>query len=301
MPETATAGKLPEAERFIDLSDYARPLAAWIARQLRDTPLRAPLVTLVWALIGLWGAYCYSLGGYAVALLGAAAMQMKNVLDAVDGSLARLQNRPSRIGRFLDSIMDAVVAAVLYAALAMTLARERPDYYAAGLAVAALVLGLLQGSVYNYLYVRFRARRGGDTTSRIREEITPEDRARYERHPVALSFLRLLIHAYNWIYGWQDVVVHRVDRWAAEPLLRRGREDLAAALRDDRQLLTAASALGPGLLILVLDLYTVAGMRNLTLALELFLWTTALGGTLLAAAIFLRLRRAAMRLARQTE
>jgi hypothetical protein len=45
----------------------------------------------------------------------------------------------------------------------------------------------------------------------------------------------------------------------------------------------------------------VAGARHLVLALELFLWTVALGGTLYALSIFLRLRKTATRLAGQQE
>ncbi|NIR44219.1 MAG: hypothetical protein GWN53_19055, partial [Gammaproteobacteria bacterium] len=66
--------------------------------------------TLIWTPIGLAGAVCYAAGGPDLALVGTAALQAKNVLDAVDGSLARLRGRPSRIGRFLDTDMDAVVA-----------------------------------------------------------------------------------------------------------------------------------------------------------------------------------------------
>jgi phosphatidylglycerophosphate synthase len=301
MQDGATAEKVPRSARFIDLSDYARPLAAWLARRLSDTRVRAPHVTLLWLLIGLGGAYCYALGDYTFAVLGAAAMQVKNVLDAVDGSLARLQKRPSRIGRFLDSICDSIVAFALCAALAVAISRDRPAAYAAALASAALIFGLLQGSVFNYYYVRFRERRGGDTTSHVKEQLTPEDRARYADRPAALVVLRVLIGAYNSIYGWQDVLVQRIDRWAAAPLRRSGRVDDAAALRDDGRLLTAVSALGPGLLILILDVNTVAGARHLVLALELFLWTVALGGTLYALSIFLRLRKTATRLAGQQE
>ncbi len=293
MHGVATLRKLPDEARFLDLSDYARPMAAWIARSIAPTRLRAAHVTLLWAGIGFLGAYCYGAGGYVLALAGAAAMQAKNILDAVDGSLARLQNRPSRIGRFLDSIFDAVVAAALYVALAVALSHDRGNAYAAALATAALVLGLLQGSVFNYFYVRYRARCGGDTTSRVKETLTPDDEARYSDRPAARRLLRSLIWAYNWIYGWQDRLVQRVDAWAAAPLVRARRTDQADALRDDRRLLTAISALGPGLVILILDIYTVAGIRNLTLALELYMWTVALGGTLYTAAIFYRLRKVA--------
>lgn len=298
MPERATPRKVPEAAGFTDLSDYARPLAIRLAGRLAGTRVRAPHVTMVWAILGLAAAYAYALDGYATALAGAALMQVKNVLDAVDGSLARLQRRPSRIGRFLDSLCDAMVAAALCAGLAVAVARARPGAYAAALAAATLILSLLQGSVYNYFYVRYRARRGGDTTSRLEERLTEEDATRYRDRPLARVALRALLRAYEWVYGWQDELVQRIDRWAAAPLVATGRRDLAQALRDDRSLLTAASALGPGLQILILDLYTLAGYHQLELALELFLVSVAVGGTSYAAAIFLRLRRTAVRLAR---
>ncbi len=295
MDAGATAGKVPTSARFVDLSDYARPVAAWIARRLRDTSVTAPDVTVVWGVIGIVAAFCYAVGGYQYALLGAALIQIKNVLDAVDGSLARLQVRPSRVGRFLDSIGDAFIGTAVYLALAVAVARERPVAYAAALAAAALVLSLLQGSVYNYYQVRYRQRRGGDRTSLVKERLTEYDRIYYEDRPLALGLLRQLIWAYNWIYGWQDILVQRIDRWAAAPLVATGGEETVEALRDDRRLLTVLSALGPGMQILILDLYTIAGYRHLGLALELFLWTVALGGTLYTAAVIFRLRRAAVR------
>jgi phosphatidylglycerophosphate synthase len=298
MYEAATGRKVPRAAEFTDLSDYARPVALWIAGRLRDTSVTAPDVTAFWGIVGLVGALCYAAGGYEYALLGAAALQLKNILDAVDGSLARLQSRQSRVGRFLDSIGDAVVAAAVSVGLGIAIARDRPIIYACLLAFAALVLGLLQGSVFNYYYVRYRSRQGGDTTSRVKEQLTKYDEIHYDDRPMALGLLRNLIGAYNWIYGWQDALVRRIDDWAVRPLTSAGYEDRADELRDDRVLLTALSALGPGLQILILNLYTVAGYRHLSLALELFLWTVAAGGTLYAAAILLRLRRAAGRLAK---
>lgn len=295
MREGATARKLPNSARFFDLSDYARPLAVWIAGRLKNTNVVAPDVTVVWGVIGMFGAFCYGLGGYRAALIGAAAMQVKNILDAVDGSLARLQARPSRVGRFLDSIGDAVVSAALCTALAVAVARERPLVLAVALGAAALVLGLLQGSIFNYYYVRYRARRGGDTTSRVKEELTTHDRVHYEDRPFALELLRTLLAAYNWIYGWQDRVVQSIDAWAVRPLTAAGRVDEADRLRDDHRLLTAVSVLGPGVQVLLLDLFTVAGYWNTPLMLELYLWAVALGGTLYAAVIVVRLRWSARR------
>lgn len=289
MRERATGRKVPKSARFTDLSDYARPIAVRIARGLKDTNVVAPHVTAVWGVMGLAAAVCYATGEYRFALVGAGLMQAKNILDAVDGSLARLQARPSRVGRFLDSIGDAAVSAAVFAGLAVVIAAERPLAHAVLLAAAALVLGLLQGSLFNYYSVRYRARHGGDATSRLMEGLTAEDRACYGDRPFALALLRLLINAYGWIYGWQDRVVQRIDAWAVRPLESRGREDEADALRSDHRHLTAVSALGPGVQILLLDIFTVAGLRNLPRLLEAFALTIAVGGTLYAALLVLRL------------
>lgn len=290
MRTQTTGRKLPKSARFTDLSDYARPIAVRIARGLTDTSVVASHVTAVWIVMGLGAAFCYATGEYRFALVGAGLMQAKNILDAVDGSLARFQARPSRVGRFLDSIGDAAVSAAVFAGLAVAIAAERPPVYAVLVAAAALVLGLLQGSLFNYYSVRYRARHGGDTTSRTREGLTVEDRARYSDRPLALALLRLLIGAYGKIYGWQDRLVHRIDEWAVRPLESRGRREEADALRSDHRHMIAVSALGPGMQILLLDIFTVAGLGSLPRLLEAFVLTVAVGGTLYAALLILRLR-----------
>lgn len=297
MHREATPQKIPHERRFTDLSDYARPVAVWIASKVRNTRVRAPHVTLVFLVVGCAGAWLYSLGEVGSALVGAACLQAKNILDAVDGSLARLQNRPSRIGRFLDSLCDAAVALALYAGIAVALGRERPGLYAWSLALAALVAGLLQSSVFNFYYVRYRRRHGGDRTSRLEESFTEEDRETYADEPRAARLLAALLALYQVVYGWQDRLVAALDRWAVGPLVAFGRLPEAAALRDDRGFLTAVSALGPGIQILILDLFTLVGFRVLDSALEAYLWVIAVGGCLYGLALLGRLRSAAATLA----
>lgn len=291
------SSKLFHERRFTDLSDYARPVAVWIARRLRGTKVRAPHVTLVFLAVGCAGAWFYAQSAYAWALAGAACLQAKNILDAVDGSLARLQNRPSRIGRFLDSLADAAVAIALFAALGYAVAEARAGVYAWALAAAALVASLLQASVFNFYYVRYRRRHGGDPTSQVHESFTEQDREAYAGQPWAARTLAALLALYQVVYGWQDRLVAALDRWAVGPLVEFGRLEEAAALRDDTGFLTAASALGPGLQILLLNIFTLVGFRVLVPALEAYLWVMAIGGTLYALALLGRVRSAAATLA----
>ena len=291
------SSKAPNNRRFTDLSDYARPLAVWIARRLTDTRVRAPHVTLVFLVVGFVGAALYASGQAVAVLVGTACLQAKNILDAVDGSLARLQNRPSRIGRFLDSLCDAAVAVALYTALGAVVASERPGLYAWTLAAAALVAGLVQSTVFNFYYVRYRRRRGGDPTSQVHESFTDQDREAYGEQPWARRTLGTLLFLYQVVYAWQDRIVAALDRWAVGPLVEFGRLQEAAMLRDDRGFLTAVSALGPGVQILLLNVFTVVGFRVLVPALEAYLWVIAVGGSLYALALLGRVRSAAATLA----
>jgi phosphatidylglycerophosphate synthase len=291
------SSKAPRHRQFTDLSDYARPLALWIASRLKETRVRAPHVTLVFLVVGFLGAWLYHAGDYVYALLGTLCLQAKNILDAVDGSLARLQNRPSRIGRFLDSLSDAAVAVALYFALGYVVAQSRADVYAWTLAAAALVASLVQGSVFNFYYIRYRRRHGGDPTSQVHESFTEQDREAYAGNPWAARTLASLLTLYQIVYGWQDRIVAALDRWAVGPLVEFGRLQEAAALRDDRGFLTAVSALGPGVLILLLNLFTVVGFNALSAALEAYLWAIAVGGSLYALALLGRVRSAAATLA----
>jgi phosphatidylglycerophosphate synthase len=56
-------------------------------------------------------------------LAAALLVQVKTLLDNADGQLARLTNRVSALGRYLDSEVDLLVNAALFAALAWTTGR----------------------------------------------------------------------------------------------------------------------------------------------------------------------------------
>ena len=98
--------KLPSEYQFLDLSDYGRPFGKVIAKQLQHSRFHAVHVTLLFvitaiiALAFLWQDY---------PITAAILLVLKSIIDAADGELARLQNRPSYIGRYLDSVSDILI------------------------------------------------------------------------------------------------------------------------------------------------------------------------------------------------
>jgi len=154
-------------------------------------------------------------------------LPLKSTLDAVDGSLARLRQRPTRTGRFLDSNLDFLVNLALMGALVPG-AGVHPLW-----ALAAFGAMELQGSVYHHLYVRYRHHYGGDTSARHQEDARayPYENAR---------LVALLYRVYLLFYGWQDALVRR--------LLALGGPE---ACVPGRRWMTLVSALGLGFQLLV--------------------------------------------------
>ena len=98
--------KLPSEYQFLDLSDYGRPFGKAIAKQLQHSRFHAVHVTFLFVFTAV-----VSLGflwqGYPI--VAAVLLVLKSIIDAADGELARLQNRPSYIGRYLDSVSDILI------------------------------------------------------------------------------------------------------------------------------------------------------------------------------------------------
>jgi archaetidylinositol phosphate synthase len=111
----------------------AHPLVLLFAR-LRVPP---PLVVAAAGVAGLAAAVELGRGSLLAAAL---LVQLKTLLDNADGQLARLTSRTSAFGRYLDSEVDLLVNAALFAALAWT--TGRPALALAGFLAVTSVLSL---------------------------------------------------------------------------------------------------------------------------------------------------------------
>jgi archaetidylinositol phosphate synthase len=93
--------------------------------------------TILGVLFALLASYSYSLGGGLHAVLAGALVLVSGFLDVVDGAVARVTNRVSKRGAFLDSTLDRVGEVALYVGILL-------GAYAAPLwTLLALALSLL--------------------------------------------------------------------------------------------------------------------------------------------------------------
>ena len=148
----------------------AHPLVLALAR-LRVSP---PLVVLSAGAAGVAAAVELGRGSLLAAAL---LVQLKTLLDNADGQLARLTGRISAFGRYLDSEVDLLVNAALFAALAWT----------TGQAVLAVAGFVALTSVLSLNFNAERLARGGPAE--------PDDGGR----PTAL-----LRRVYGVVYAPQD-------------------------------------------------------------------------------------------------
>ncbi len=249
-------GKVPSAAAFLDFSDYARPLARPLAEFMARRDLSQHWATGAFILAGLLAGWAIRLEAW---LPAAGLIFLKNLLDATDGWVARLREKPSRVGRYLDSLADFWLH----------------GWWLSGLPVAptvwlvAWLAASLQGTAYNYYQVLYRWQMGGDRTSFPREEPTSP----YPWDPAWL--VRVLWWAYMLTYGWQDALMRGLDR-----RIGRGTPDTA--------FLTMCSLLGLGMHLAIWVVCLLVGQPRWVP------WIFLLpGNAILALVLVLRARRAA--------
>ena len=114
-----------------------RPLAHPLVLLLVRLRVPPPLVVAAAGAAGITAAVELGRGSLLVAAL---LVQLKTLLDNADGQLARLTGRMSTFGRYLDSEVDLLVNAALFAALGWT--TGRPALALAGFLALTAVLSL---------------------------------------------------------------------------------------------------------------------------------------------------------------
>jgi len=220
--------KLPEEYRFLDLSDYGRPVARFIAISLKETVFTPVHVTFCFMLTGLLGILAMY---HHYFFLAALLFVFKSILDAADGELARIRNKPSYTGRYLDSVFDIILNLLIL--LTIGYMTNTPIAY-----ILLAFFGLqLQGTLYNYYYVILRNIFQGDTTSRVFETETP-----IAMHGENQKVVTFLYRIYLALYGVFDRIIYALDRSASK------------SSGIPRWLMTSISTFGLGFQLLIIGL-----------------------------------------------
>jgi phosphatidylglycerophosphate synthase len=231
--------KLPKEHKFIDLSDYGRPIAKMIANSLKNTSFTPVHVTIGFIISGLIAIYCilqeyFWLAGFFLIF--------KSILDAADGELARVKQKPSYTGRYLDSVSDIILNALFF--LSIWFITDTSIW----ICIAAFLGLQLQGTLYNYYYVILRNKFDGDTTSRVFETKTPVAlKGEKQQH------VNVLFSLYLFFYGAFDKAIYALDTNAGTGKI------------FPKWLMTSISTFGLGFQLLLISVMLVLGFKSLIL------------------------------------
>ncbi len=195
--------KLSGENKFLDLSDYGRPIAKIIANSIKKTQITAIHVTWMFVVCAFISIYFIFQEKY---VLAGVFLILKSILDAADGELARLKNKPSYVGRYFDSISDFLINLILFLCISYV---SSMDYIVGFIAFVACQL---QGTLYNYYYVILRNRTlKSDKTSRVFENKFPVAYPGESQKGVNRLFI-----IYKLFYGLFDWIIYTLERSASK-------------------------------------------------------------------------------------
>jgi phosphatidylglycerophosphate synthase len=228
--------KLPKQHRFIDVSDYGRPISRFIANSIKETSLTPIHVTVGFIISGLIAIVCILAHYYWAA---AFFLILKSILDGADGELARLKNTPSYTGRYFDSVSDIILNIFILMAI---------WFITDGSIVLTLLafIGIqLQGTLYNYYYTILRKMFHGDTTSRIFEDEVPiAMKGEKQKH------VDILFKLYKILYGKFDKIIYALDSNASKGKVL------------PKWFMTAVSTFGLGFQLLIISVMLVLNLKE---------------------------------------
>jgi phosphatidylglycerophosphate synthase len=248
-----------------------RPIAGIIVWLLYDTPVTPNQVTIVSILSGMVAALFYLQGTANAFIVGGLLVTVKDILDSADGQLARVKQLQSRAGRFLDSIGDFIVDAAVFSSLGWTLYRLNNDWRMLLLALLGFFGISLRVSYHVFYQVHFLHLLKQYGTNRIMEEVQYEDLKRG-------GFELFLQRIFQFMYGWQDRLMARIDAWSTLKIHRRPRvngqkkySEGTAMWYSDTTALRVSGLLGFGTELFLLTLCSIFNHLELYLYLNVFL------------------------------
>jgi len=220
-------------------------------------------------MFGLAASYMIIQNNKIVVIAGAVLLFYKNVLDKVDGSLARAKNLDSRRGRFYDSISDFIVTFSVFSAITIKLNNIYHSWLVFAIGFAALIFSMLQCSFFIYYQVSFIKFSGKETVNRLIETVTEEDKNTQDTLTLLLQRIFIII------YGWQDKLFAAIDNYLYKKLEmlnpKIGNQQLNSLWYADKKFLTMASFLSIGTHIFLTCICSIIGRFEYYLFMNLLL------------------------------
>jgi phosphatidylglycerophosphate synthase len=162
----------PEKKRTEDLlfASLIKPsdglVSRWLNRRISfqvtklvlGTNLTPNQMTIIAAIFGVVGVVLAWQGGFWGLVWGSFFYQMQSVLDGCDGEIARLKYLKSRVGEWLDQVLDDVINISFFVAVGHTLSLQVAQHYWTITLVVFTLHTLYQLSLYGAFWFKAKGR-----------------------------------------------------------------------------------------------------------------------------------------------
>ncbi len=138
-----------EIENFLDRYFY-RPIGFQIALLLKHTPATPNMVTILSIFVGIAAGTRFYFDDIWTNITGILLLILANILDCVDGQLARLTGIKSKIGRILDGFAGDLWFTTIYIAICLRTMNEGAPVYIFALALLSGYSHSRQAAIADY-------------------------------------------------------------------------------------------------------------------------------------------------------
>lgn len=208
-----------ETENKIDRIFY-RPIGFRIARMLRGTGITPNMVTVISIFVGAAVGFMFYHDSLTYNILGILLLITANILDCVDGQLARLTGIKSAIGRILDGFAGDIWFASIYIGFALRLSHDYGTDWFFALAVLSGLSHLVQANITDYyktLHLYFISKDKGAEFQSLEQVETQHKQMKYG-----------IAKAFYFLYRWYTLLQVK-----ATPTLQQMLRSLHARYGDD--------------------------------------------------------------------
>lgn len=209
IPDTAYEASLKslETENYIDRLFY-RPAGFHIAKRLINTGITPNMITVFSIFVGAAAGPLFYRDSVCLALAGILCLITANLLDCVDGQLARLTNTNSKIGRILDGLAGDIWFFVIYVSLALRLKNEYGNWLFFIPAVVSGLSHLVQANITDYyktLHLYFISKEKGN-------EFQNHDDVRMEYQQMKPGIGKVLFYFYLSYTSLQEALTPKLQK-----------------------------------------------------------------------------------------
>lgn len=199
-----------ETENYIDRVFY-RPVGFRIAWSLRRSGITPNTITVISIVVGMMGAWLFYYESIGMTLLGIAGLVAANILDCVDGQLARLTGIKSKIGRILDGMAGDLWFITLYIAISLRMYDTTGEwlfFVVAGLSMLSHLIQAALTDLYKTFHLWVIGGRNG-------KEFESYETVKAKVDAMPAGFSKLLSRIYSYYTLMQAKLSPRLQRLAS--------------------------------------------------------------------------------------